>query len=582
MRRWLALFALALLPISAQAITYSVISTSTAGSGTGSVSVTPGTHATGDLLLFVGASQTTTETSDVDPSGYALITSGANANFEVWGKIATSSSEGAVSISFNGTSRTLAQIVVLRSDTGWPAIGSVLVGTPVASSSGSIAGLRYRSLTIATDNTLAIQVGYKPCSDCNTNAATAIATTGGYTAALAAFTNVANGLIIGAQVQGQTTATNLTQNDVAVTGNTTLATAHGISFTLLGNPTVTPVITDIDTDEIVTSTQINVVITGTDFKASQGDGFVHLICAAQTHNITGIDSWADTSIQIDMSKGNLLFGSCDIQVQNSDDNNDSQAITLNVPSGTAATTLSGGLLTFGFDDYGTPLRLYGYPNDLETTSQVAISNAQGCLASEVTVNADGSLTIDQDCTAFDYDFSRSSLYTGTAATWDVTGIPPSATVTIPSQVYAKDVAIVPYDLDDFFQAGDVALSSYAIKQLGAATLVDQANGVGDFSVTLTVDDFTGITPGVWLRVGTSAYARVKWVNPFNNEIGLYNPISWADNASVYTMAEGDCTISGLTLNAGTGVFSGTPDTEEANALCLFRVTDTAGLTADSP
>lgn len=69
------------------------------------------------------------------------------------------------------------------------------------------------------------------------------------------------------------------------------------------------VISDADTDNIVTNSQTNVVISGSSFEAVQGTGKVELV---QNSDYTGtkvlqsIDSWSDTSIQIDITAGGLL------------------------------------------------------------------------------------------------------------------------------------------------------------------------------------------------------------------------------------------------------------------------------------
>jgi hypothetical protein len=74
-------------------------------------------------------------------------------------------------------------------------------------------------------------------------------------------------------------------------------------------------ITDVDTDEIITNTQTNVVITSTGgFESTQGTGKVELV---ENSDYTGtkveqtsIDSWADTSIQFDAAAGALADTHC--------------------------------------------------------------------------------------------------------------------------------------------------------------------------------------------------------------------------------------------------------------------------------
>lgn len=74
-----------------------------------------------------------------------------------------------------------------------------------------------------------------------------------------------------------------------------------------------PTVTDVDTDEVLGNTQTNVVITGTYFEAVKGTGIVELV---ENSNYTGTkitqstDSWADTSIQFDVTAGALANTFC--------------------------------------------------------------------------------------------------------------------------------------------------------------------------------------------------------------------------------------------------------------------------------
>ena len=72
-------------------------------------------------------------------------------------------------------------------------------------------------------------------------------------------------------------------------------------------------ITDVDGDENITSSQTNVVVTGSDFVATQGLGKVELAnnvnySAATVKVSQSIDSWSDTSIQFDTAQGGLSTG----------------------------------------------------------------------------------------------------------------------------------------------------------------------------------------------------------------------------------------------------------------------------------
>jgi hypothetical protein len=234
----------------------SAISLGTSVNGTGTLTPTLGTHAAGDLLLFISAARTTTETSDTDPSGYTLISAGVDNAYEVWAKIATSGSETSPSITWNGSSQGIAAIIALRSTTGWPDLGSLL--NTSSSGTASQTFMRYRSRTIATDNLCAIQTGFKNTTTGTTNVPTAVAVTSGWTTL--GFKNDGQnaGFIFSAQFQSQTTATNIAQNDETVTGNSDSATSRGLTLAFVMNPesgtlTGAPTVTAIDSDSYTVS-----------------------------------------------------------------------------------------------------------------------------------------------------------------------------------------------------------------------------------------------------------------------------------------------------------------------------------------
>lgn len=72
-------------------------------------------------------------------------------------------------------------------------------------------------------------------------------------------------------------------------------------------------VTDVDTDEVLTNTQTNVVVTGAAFEATQGTGLLELVENADYTGIKivqSIDSWSDTSIQFDVASGALTDTNC--------------------------------------------------------------------------------------------------------------------------------------------------------------------------------------------------------------------------------------------------------------------------------
>lgn len=259
-------------------------------------------------------------------------------------------------------------------------------------------------------------------------------------------------------------------------------------------------------------------------------------------------------------------------------------ITLNIKPAAASCTgfeyTLDTLAPYGFDSNGSPNRLFGYPNDLEPAGgKVCITNIVGAGTAVVTSN--GAMDLTSTVTAFDYDFTVGGTYTGSAATWPVKGNPPLFIASaIPTQTYAKSVVIVPYDLDDYFAAGESALSAYTLKKLSSASATDTANGAGTLSDELIVDDIATFAVGDWIKIGT-VYARIKFIDPYTNTLGLWSQVTWADNDAVSIMTVGNCSVSGLAINGTTHAYEGTPDTDTTER-CFFRFTDAASQTADSP
>ncbi len=85
--------------------------------------------------------------------------------------------------------------------------------------------------------------------------------------------------------------------------------------------TAAPTITDIDTDEEIYDGQLNVVITGTDFGGTTGKVYISetaYLGAAGTYVELAVDSWASTSIQVDIQEittGNAVVDDVDAFTQ---------------------------------------------------------------------------------------------------------------------------------------------------------------------------------------------------------------------------------------------------------------------------
>lgn len=178
---------------------------------------------------------------------------------------------------------------------------------------------------------------------------------------------------------------------------TTLATASTTSIITFGFTDESvgaspPSITNVDTDNTITATQTNVVITGTDFDTATVG-----ITQGSTTVAQSIDSQNATTIQFDVvfdaGATDLKYGAATLTVTNGDAQADTQAITIAAPSGKNYVTLTSVNGTAGN-------RLTASP-DLEINDQVEWSNVAGGAIGDVTVNADGTFDCDSAVTSFD-------------------------------------------------------------------------------------------------------------------------------------------------------------------------------------
>lgn len=208
-------------------------SASTSGTPASQVFTLPTSHASGDLDLIVAASRG--ETVSTPPSGYTLLKAIASGAFVVYGKI-DGGSESNPTVVWSSTNMHVGFMLSLRSSTGWPAIGSIVVDSAAGTSTSTVQ--RYRSLTVSTDNTCAVQASAK-----NTTTLLASPTvnlTSGYTAGGLGFNNSASSLVVSAQFQSQGAKADLTQNDETINGNSDSASSNGVAFTLAMNAATAP------------------------------------------------------------------------------------------------------------------------------------------------------------------------------------------------------------------------------------------------------------------------------------------------------------------------------------------------------
>lgn len=370
-----------------------------------------------------------------------------------------------------------------------------------------------------------------------------------------------------------------------------------------------PAITSVGGDNSITATETNIAIVLT---GGCDDGSVEI---RQNGNevVQSEDSYTATAIQFDATSlgmgvaNGLLYdtGAGDTQACVINANGeDCVDIALTAPSGTEFVEL-GTPVALTFDAYGNESRLHGGTPTTDPTaaSQCARRNLSGLSAltinSDASIEATGTGTFDWDCTD-NSGSGGSELYVGSYGSHPncvagstvvcsvaVQGTPPLFGPTpIGDHVLAVSLAMTSYDVDDYFVAGEGAASARALRQLGATTdtTADLSGAHTDVSEILVTNAVahSSLVKGAWMRIGAAgAPVRIKYVDPVNNLIGLNALRSGSNADAIITYANGAGSVSAVTVNSGTGVVSGTPDTDATTSLLTYRWTDDAGLIAES-
>jgi hypothetical protein len=125
--------------------------------------------------------------------------------------------------------------------------------------------------------------------------------------------------------------------------------------------------------------------------------------------------------------------------------------------------------------------------------------------------------------------------------------------------------------DNGFQVNDMLKYSYPVggnfgsDQVKNFYFVQTSYDQHNFTLTHTLGE---VSPATQNRTGADAGTAITPTTV--NTVGFTAPLSWAVISGVLP--------SGLTLNTSTGVISGTPTTEQAQADVIIRVSDSAGST----
>jgi hypothetical protein len=226
-----------------------------------------------------------------------------------------------------------------------------------------------------------------------------------------------------------------------------------------------PSITDVDTDESITSTQTNVVVTGTDF-----DTAAVAIEQDAVSKTQSIDSQNATTIQFDVvfdaGANDLKYGAATLVVTNGDAQDDTIAITIAVPSGRAFIDLVS--VETEADNRITAVA------DLEIGDQLEISNVTGTGVdiSDVVLNNDGTFDADAAVESFDV-----RVWDHDDATW---GTPATQTVAAPGDDETPD-AFVFNDTTNQTPSSTQTSNTITVAGLGSGITVDVTIVGGTYS-----------------------------------------------------------------------------------------------------
>lgn len=344
-----------------------------------------------------------------------------------------------------------------------------------------------------------------------------------------------------------------------------------------------PTITDVDTDESITGTQANVVITGTNFLGAQGDGYVRVYDQGASLFVTPtIDSWADTSIQFDMSIGTstgIRYGSATLRVQNSNDVNDDQAITITAPSGknyVNLSTLAPGTDTDAFalaQSYtaATPLTLTGGAASISPPRRASFTSSTNESGTNFTI-----IGLDQ------FGVADSEVVAG-----------PNNNTVYSDGYWSSITSITPNQTEavDDIEVGQETLRLETSPDMASGDQLEWSNVVGGAIGDVTVNNDGTYTAAAAVTAfdfrvhnQTEGWGSIatQTVGTDNNAPTITNTtLPDADRTQAYSetlAATGDTPITwsielgelpdGLSLNSSTGEISGTPTTVETQTFTV--------------
>lgn len=537
------------------------------GTDTTPLSVPYPTGISAGQILILAWSHAVTSGKTATPSGsWTPIAErvGSGGTPRLFAKIAAGSETGSITVSSNADGWCSAQISRF---TGGPSSLTSIVNVTPTSLGGSTGNdiPRAPAITPSVANTLVIRMGAKniTCSGISP-----ISGSG--------FTEIDEGTpgfqrVMYWEYLVQTTATAVASGTWDVTVNDSTAASCGLAVALVAGTTSPPTITSVSTDNVMTATETNVAVPGTNYTSS---GTIELVDGAIRRTLSQ-DSWSSTAIQFDASLGNVRYGTDKfIVVTTSGGLSVSRQVTVNPPSGTVYFDLTT-LRALTFDSRNCPSRLYSSP-DIPNDAQVEITITGG--TGSIDVDDDGRLEWDDTVSQIQWRFhngtSWSSLYT-----WDLRGLAPVYIGPAPATLtLTEDAAMASVNHAVRFTNEDGDTLTYSVEggALPAGTTMSSSTGVESGTPT-----DAGITSGLKARATdtggmyaeTPTFGRIIEAAP-NPPVFVGNipPLTGRVGQTLTPYVAGDeflfCTSfalspaapSGIAFNTTTGEFTGFPAT----------------------
>lgn len=351
-----------------------------------------------------------------------------------------------------------------------------------------------------------------------------------------------------------------------------------------------PNITDVDSDESITATQTNVVVTGTGFDTAvltleQGAAIV----------TQSIDSQNATTVQVDVvfdagGGPHLKYGAATLRATNGDASNDTQAVTITAPSGKASVNV-------GTPNADPDVRLEAVP-DAASGDQIEISNVQGTGVSiaDVTVNADLTWNADDAVASFDVRvWSADSLSWGAIGTQTIVlPVPPVFAGTIDDEAFEEDTGSFFIDASTYFTGATSytlanAVTGIAINTSTGLITIDTATAAVGVYTTLSVTgintDGSDTSNTFTVEIEAAAIAPVLVGTISNVQYLLDDGDKTISTAAVWTGETSfsiDALPTGFTFNTGTGVLSIDTDVTAAGRYSFVVSAINAGGSTPAP